>query len=89
MEYCWAKALSQSLTFSAVVAVTARKFVLLSAFVVAVSVRRFVLLAALLCFCYSKVYTHMFMCTVYVRMYTKKTHTHMIDHTLSTSLHRI
>jgi hypothetical protein len=59
-----------------VVAVTARRFVLSPAFVVAVTAKRFVLSPALSCFCHSKVYTHMFMCTVctvcvcYVCVYT-------------------
>jgi len=74
------KSLIQSLALNAVVAVTAR---------------RFVLSPALSCFCHGKVYTHMFMCTVYVCyvcMYVHThthTHTHTIDHTLSTRLHRI
>ena len=58
----------------------------LSAFV-AVIVRRFVLS----CFCHSKVYTHILTCTVQtvcdvIYVYTN---THTIDHTISTSLHRI
>jgi len=66
MESIKKKSLIQSLALNAVVAVTAR---------------RFVLSPALSCFCHGKVYTHMFMCTVYVCYVCMYVHTHTHTHT--------